>query len=104
MVRMGDGEQATETEVIVGGTADTVTVVLLDFVGSCTEVAVMMAVPGDAGVKTPAGLIAPGFTPQVNAGLNVPVPCTVAAQVEVCVMEIDAGEHVTVTRVIVEVT
>ena len=45
MVRIDEGEQATETEVIVTGTAVTVTVADPDFVASCVEVAVMVAVP-----------------------------------------------------------
>jgi len=97
---MGDGEQATEMEVTTG--PDTVTIVLPEIAEFCTEVAVMVAVPGDAGVNTPAGLIAPGLTPQVYAELNAPVPSTAAVHVEVCVMEIEAGEHVTVTEVMVE--
>ena len=49
---MVPGEQATETEVIVGG-AVTVTVDEPDLEASCVEVAVMVAVPAVAGVKTP---------------------------------------------------
>jgi hypothetical protein len=46
------GEQATETDVIVGGTA-TVTVAEPDLVASCVAVAVIVAVPAAAGVKVP---------------------------------------------------
>jgi hypothetical protein len=48
----------------------TLTVALPDFVGSCVEVAVMVAVPVAAGVKTPPELTEPaldGLTDQVTA-------------------------------------
>jgi len=62
------GAQATETEVIVAG-AVTVTVALPDLVESCVDVAVMVAVPVPAGVKTPALLTVPmlgGLTDHVT--------------------------------------
>jgi hypothetical protein len=45
VVRMDEGEQTTATEVIVTGTAVTVTVADPDFVAFCVEVAVMVAEP-----------------------------------------------------------
>jgi len=102
VVKMDAGEQTTETEVIVDGAAVTVSVSVPDAFVSCVEVALIVAVPVFAGVKTPAGVIAPPLTPQVNVGLNVPVPCTVAVQVDVCVMRIEVGEQVTVTDVMVD--
>jgi hypothetical protein len=54
-----------------------------DFVVSCVEVAVIVAVPEDAGVNTPEAVIVPSVAVQVTAELYAPVPCTVAAQVEV---------------------
>ena len=71
VVRMDVGEQTTETEVIVGG-AVTVTVADPDLVESCVDVAVMVAVPAPAGVKTPALLTAPmlvGLTDHVTTEL-----------------------------------
>ena len=58
MVRIDVGEQAAETEVIVGATV-TVTVAEPDLVESSVEVAVMLAVPVPDGVNTPADVIAP---------------------------------------------
>ena len=54
------GKHVSVTEVIAGGTV-TVTVVEPDFVESCVEVAMMVAVPAAVGVKTPALLTAPMF-------------------------------------------
>jgi len=71
VVRMDEGEQVTLTVVTVMGIA-TVTVSLPDFVLpalSGSEVAVITAVPGDAGVKTPALLTLPmldGLTDHVT--------------------------------------
>jgi hypothetical protein len=81
-IRTLAGVQTTATEEITGE-ADTVTVALPDLVGSCVDVAVIVAVPGAKGVKTPEGVIAPAFTAHVNAGLKDPVPCTVAVQADV---------------------
>jgi len=64
----------------------TVTVAEPDFVVSCVDVAVMVAVPAPAGVKTPALLTVPmlaGLTDQVTELLKLPVPVSVAAQVDV---------------------
>jgi hypothetical protein len=65
---MEAGEQSTETEVIVAG-AVTVTVALPDLVESCVDVAVMVAVPVPAGVRTPELLTVPmlvGLTDHVT--------------------------------------
>ena len=58
MVRIDAGEQSTVIEVIVDGVV-TATVALPDLVESCVDVAVMVAVPEPAGVKTPALLTVP---------------------------------------------
>jgi hypothetical protein len=52
-------------------------------VGSCVEVAVIVADPAAAGVKTPEEVTVPSVAFQVTAELKFPVPCTVAAQEEV---------------------
>jgi hypothetical protein len=68
---MGDGEQITETPVIVDATV-TVTVVEPDFVVSWVEVAVTVAVPLADGVKIPVLLTAPmldGLTDHVTVEL-----------------------------------
>ena len=58
MIRTDAGEQVTDTDEIVEGTV-TVTAALPDLVESCVEVAVMVAVPVAAGVKTPELLTVP---------------------------------------------
>ena len=73
-----------------------------DFEVSCVEVAVMDAVPVPAGVKTPEVVIAPSDATQVTAELYEPVPCTVAVQVEVCVVSIAVGVQITDTEVTVD--
>jgi hypothetical protein len=68
VIKMEAGEQSTETEVIVAG-AVTVTVALPDLVESCVDVAVMVAVPVPAGVRTPELLTVPmlvGLTDHVT--------------------------------------
>jgi len=75
-----------------------------DFEVSCVEIAVITAVPTPAGVNTPEELIVPSVAPQVTAELYDPVPCTVAAQLDVCVVRMDAGEQATETEVIVDGT
>ena len=75
-----------------------------NFVVSCVDVAVMVAVPAPAGVNIPELLTDPmpvGATDQVTAVLKLPVPVTVGVQVEVCVVRMDAGEQLTETDVIV---
>ena len=60
--------QATETEVIADD-AVSVTVAVPDLVASCVDIAVIVAVPMPAGVKTPALLMVPmlvGLTDQVT--------------------------------------
>ena len=61
------------------------------------------AVPTPAGVNTPDELIVPPDAAQVTAELYGPVPCTVAMQLDVCVVRMDAGEQTTATAVIVGV-
>ena len=77
--------QETLTEVMVGGTT-TVTGAEPDLVGSWVDVAIIVAVPAPAGVKTPALLTAPipeGLMDHVTAELKLPVPVTVGVQVDV---------------------
>ena len=62
------GEQVTDTDVIVQGGA-TVTVVLPDAAGSCTEIAMIVAVPTTVGVNTPEEVIVPPVAVQFTAGL-----------------------------------
>ena len=62
----------------------------------------MVAVPVPEGVNTPEDVIVPSVAPQVTAELYDPVPCTVAVQVDVWVVRIDAGEQSTETEVIVD--
>lgn len=64
----------------------TVTAVEPDLVVSWVDVAEIVAVPVVAGVKTPVLLTAPmleGLTDQVTPLLKLPMPVTVAVQVEV---------------------
>lgn len=103
VVAIDVGEQVTETDVIVEGTV-TVTVAAPDLVESCVEVAVTVTVPAPLGVNTPELPIVPilgGLTDHVTALLKLPVPCTVAAQVDVWVVKMDEGEQSAVTDVIV---
>ena len=62
----------------------------------------MVAVPVPEGVNTPEDVIVPSVAPQVTAELYDPVPCTVAVQLDVCVVRMDAGEQFTETEVIVD--
>jgi len=65
------GVQATLTDVMVGGVA-TVTVAEPDLVASWVELAVIVAVPANAGVKTPEPLTVPilvGLTDHVTEEL-----------------------------------
>ena len=66
---MDVGEHETLTEVIVGGTAVTVTVVIPDLVESWVEVAVTVAVPVAEGINTPAEVIVPPVAVHVTAEL-----------------------------------
>jgi DNA repair protein RadC len=68
---------------------------------SCIDVAVMVTVPVDVGVKTPFDVIAPLVADHATPLLYAPVPVIDAAQLEVCVVRIDAGEQVTETVVMV---
>lgn len=104
VVRIDAGEQTTETDVMVEG-AVTVTMALPDLVESCTDVAVTVAEPVVVGVNTavfvPEEAVVPSVAVQVTAGLYAPVPCTVAAQLDVCVVKMDVGEQFTETDVTV---
>jgi len=73
-----------------------------DLVVSCVDVAVTTAVPVPAGVNTPEDVIVPSVAAQLTAELYDPVPFTVAAQAEVWVVRMEAGEQVTETEVIVD--
>jgi hypothetical protein len=61
----------------------------------------IVAVPVAEGVKTPEGEMEPSVAAQVTAEFEAPVPCTVAAQAEVCVVKMDDGEQTTATPVMV---
>ena len=69
VVRMGDGEQATDMKVMVGGGVFTVNVADPETALSSVEVAVIVAVPAPLGVKTPACVIAPPVAVQFTAVL-----------------------------------
>jgi len=73
-----------------------------DFVESCDEVAVITAVPKFAGVNTPEDVIVPSDAAHVTAELYDPVPCTVAVQLDVCVVKIAVGVQIADTEVIVD--
>ena len=67
-------------------TAVTATFAEPKLVESCTDVAVMVAVPADAGVKIPALFTLPtleGLADQLTELLKLPVPVTVGVQVDV---------------------
>ena len=68
---------------------------------SSVEVPVIVTVPVAVGVNTPEDVIVPSDAIQVTAELYAPVPCTVAAQSDVCVIKMEAGEQSTETEVIV---
>ena len=76
--------------------------VVPDFVESCDDFAVIVAIPKLAGVNTPEEAMVPSDAAQVTAELYDPVPCTVAVQVEVCVVSIAVGVQITDTEVIVD--
>jgi len=57
-----------------------------DFVVSCVDIAMMVAVPDAFGVNTPELLTVPrlvGLTDHVTEELKLPVPVTVGVQVDV---------------------
>ena len=62
----------------------------------------IIAVPAPEGVNTLEDVIVPSVAVQVTAGLYDPVPCTVAAQEDVCVVSTEAGEQITETEVIAD--
>jgi hypothetical protein len=75
-----------------------------DFVVSCVDVAVMVAVPTvEPAVNSPAAEIVPAearLTDHVTVLAYAPVPATVAAHSEVCAVRMEPGVHSTVTDVI----
>jgi hypothetical protein len=73
-----------------------------DFEVSCVDVAVIAAVPAPPGVNTPKDVIVPSVAVQVTVELYDPVPCTVAVQVDVCVVRIAGGVQITDTEAIVD--
>jgi hypothetical protein len=89
VVWMELGEQVTDTAVIEDDPDTTVTVAEPDLVGSCVDVAVMVALPAAVGVKTPLLLTEPapdGVTDQDTALLKLPLPVTFGVQADVCVV------------------
>ena len=72
-----------------------------DLVPSWVDVAVTLAVPAPLGINTPEVEIVPPVADQVTPVLNAPVPCTVAEQVDVCVVRMELEEQETDTEVIV---
>ena len=62
----------------------------------------MVAVPVTAGVNTPEDVIVPFDAAQEIAELYDPVPCTVAVQLDVCVVRIAGGVQITDTEVMVD--
>jgi hypothetical protein len=86
---------------MVEGTEPTFTAADPDLLGSCTDVAVIVAIPVRDEVKTPDGLIDPILLLHVTAELYAPVPLTVAAHWEFCAVVIVDGAQLTVTEVIV---
>ena len=62
----------------------------------------IVAVPEAAGVKTPEEVIEPPVADQLTVLLNAPVPVTVAVQVEVWLVKMEAGEQLAETVEIVE--
>jgi hypothetical protein len=80
----------------------TAIVAVPDFVVSCVDVAVIITDPATVGVNTPEDVIVPFVASQITVELYGPVPCTVAVQVDVCVVRMDAGEQFTETELIVD--
>jgi len=69
VIEDGEHETVTETMVGVAVAAETTTLLDPDFVVSCVEVAVMIAVPVPLGVKTPAEVTEPPVADHVTAEL-----------------------------------
>jgi len=65
-------------------------------------VALQVPFPTPEGVKTPLGVIVPPVAVQATAVLKLPVPLTVATQVDVCTVVMADGVATTVTLVTVE--
>ncbi len=82
----------------------TVTEPVPDLLGSCTEVAVIVAnsvtTPPEGAVNRPELEMVPAVVAQVTAELKFPVPITVAEHWLVCPNMMAEGEQVTLTDVI----
>jgi len=100
---MDEGEQETDTVVIVDGTVTT-TFAMPDLVVSCVDVAVITAVPTVVGLKIPAALMLPmlvGLTDQLTALLKFPVPVIEGVQLVVWLVVTEVGVQATEIEVIV---
>jgi hypothetical protein len=94
------GEHWTDTA-LIAVEEETVTVVLPDFEPSCSDLAMMDAVPSAVGVKTPLLVIDPALTGDTDHntdGSYFPVPLKAAAHVDTCPAVTVEGEHVTATE------
>jgi hypothetical protein len=90
---------------VIVGTKLTATLKLPDFETSCVDVAVIVAVPAEAGVKTPTPLTLPivnGLTDQLTVLLKFPVPTTDCVQLVVWFVRMDAEEQAAETELTVE--
>lgn len=103
MLVIDDGAHTRVTAVMVGVAAVTAIFAEPEILvkPAAAEVAVQVAVPASDGVKTPPDVIVPPVAVQVTVVGKAPVPNTVAAQVDVCPAEMDAGEAETVIPVTV---
>lgn len=100
----GAPEGSPVIEIAKAPTVVTATFAEPDRVGSCVDVAKIVAVPAETGVKTPALLTAPmlvGLTDQVTDVLKLPVPARVGVHADVCVVRMEVGAQVTEIEVIV---
>jgi hypothetical protein len=70
---------------------------------ACAEWAVQVPVPAPEGVKMPPAVMVPPVAVHVTAVLNAPVPVTVATQLAVCAVVMEAGFGTTETPVTVTV-
>jgi hypothetical protein len=106
-VVMEAGVATTETPVTVtvGGAAVTAMFAEPDTLvkPACAEWAVQVPVPAPEGVKMPPAVMVPPVAVHVTAVLNAPVPVTVATQLAVCAVVMEAGFGTTETPVTVTV-
>jgi hypothetical protein len=97
------GVHTTATEV----TFVMATLAVEETAGFCTDVAVIVALPEvgtvAGAVYTPADVIVPALAVHVTAELKVPLPATVAAQLDVPPTLMLAGVQVTATEVTLEI-